>query len=813
MDNSDSRLAEIIVSEEAWENVEISVDSRTVLNPPSCLFFALKGENHNGHDYVLPLYRRGVRRFAVSEMREDFKRLKDVRFYLTGDVVGLLQKVAAVYRRRVEAEVVGVTGSNGKTVVKEWISQMMDSLCRIYRSPRSYNSQTGVPLSVAGIPADAEIALIEAGISRPGEMERLEPIIRPEVGIFTHFGDAHDENFSSREEKLKEKAKLFASCKMVIGRGGPVMERMGEIFGGGVQLMRWGDRDCEVAVEETGRGRDYRDLRINFRGREFGIRIPFPDEASYENAMTSVCYMLYRKVEPEKIRDAVSRLQTVAMRMEWKKGINGCELINDYYNSDSDSFRLGLSAMQLNNRAKKRTVILSDFVNISGKGEALYAKVASQLSDAGVEDFIGIGPDICDCASCFGLIGKKRFYRDTDEFLRREEKRNFSDSVILIKGARKFRFEYIAAFLQEQSHTTVLNVDFDAMAFNLSYFRSLLPEGTKIAVMVKAFSYGSGAGEVARFLEYSGVDYLMVAFADEGVELRRSGIDIPIAVMNPETESFHQMIAFGLEPEIQSLAMLREFREAVKAYGSRRYPVHLKMNTGMNRSGFDRGDIRDLCEEVGGDSILSVRSMFSHLAGSDEAVHDGYTHMQLERFEEMTREIAEAVDYPVIRHILNSAGIERFPDRHYDMVRLGIGLHGISFAGAVLRPVSSFKTKIVSLRPVPGGETVGYGRKGVLKRDSLIAVVPVGYADGLSRRLSCGVGDMYVNGRRAPVVGNICMDVTMLDVTGIPVAVGDEVEIFGSHISVAEVAEKMGTIPYEVLTSVNQRVKRIYFKE
>ena len=528
--------------------------------------------------------------------------------------------------------------------------------------------------------------------------------------------------------------------------------------------------------------------------------------------MNAVCVLLLKGKSPEYVAEKVEALQPIAMRMEIKDGINHCVLINDYYNSDAASFQLALNTLSMQDAGREKVVILSDFVGSGNEEEELYREVARLLREAGVSLFIGIGDVISRYKSYF-LIPHCRFYEDTDSFLRQENREHFRDQVILVKGARKYRFEYIAGFLQKQSHNTLLEVDLDAMVHNLNYFRSLIPERTMIAVMVKAFSYGSGAGEIASLLQYQGVNYLMVAYVDEGVELRAAGITMPIAVMNPEPEAFDNMIEFNLEPEIYSLDLLKAFDEALAKHGIEKYPVHLKLNTGMNRSGLDAEELPDLVRFFETKRKVVLRSMFSHLAGSDEAKHDEYTLTQINRFIQMTGEVQSHFSYHIVRHILNSAGIERFPQYAFDMVRLGIGLHGISAAGALLQPVSSFKTYIAVIREVKADQTVGYGRKGGLSRDSRIAVIPVGYADGLDRHLSCGVGEVLIRGKRAAITGNICMDACMVDVTGLDVQVGDEVEIFGKHIPVTELSDKLGTIPYEILTSVSHRVRRVYFKE
>lgn len=796
-----------------FEISEVSVDSRSVKLPESTLFFALKGVNHDGHEYIKELYARGTRNFVVSEIREDFEGLEKANFFVVADVLVALQKLAAAYRKENRAEVIGITGSNGKTIVKEWLYQFLSGEPGVYRSPRSYNSQVGVPLSLLGMDRDSRLAIIEAGISKPGEMEKLQDMIRPEIGIFTHSGDAHGENFESQQQKLKEKAILFKDCRWIIGREGEAMKEILSVVRPDAGHLIWGaGKNADVRVVVADVTAHSRTVKVTFKDVDFDLQIPFADEASFENCMNAVCVLLLKNKTPGYISSRVSSLQPIAMRMEIKEGIHGCVLINDYYNSDAASFELALNSLAMQDAGREKVVVLSDFVDTGTEEKELYQKVARLLRKAGVTVFIGIGEKLSRYKPYF-LLPYCRFYKDTDSFLKQENRDSFRDQAILIKGARKFRFEYIAGFLQKQSHATVLEVDLDAMVHNLNYFRSLLPPQTMIAVMVKAFSYGSGSVEIASLLQYQGVNYLMVAFADEGVELRAAGITIPIGVMNPEPEAFDNMIEFNLEPEIYSLEILEAFDRVLIKHGIEEYPVHLKLNTGMNRSGLDPEEIPALLEFFKEKRRVRIRSMFSHLAGSDEAAHDDYTLHQIQEFIRMTEQVQAHFDYPVIRHILNSAGIERFGQYAFDMVRLGIGLHGISADAAHLQPVSSFKTYIAAIRDVKADQTVGYGRKGVLCRDSRIAVIPVGYADGLDRHLSCGVGEVMVNGKRAPITGNICMDACMVDVTDIEAKVGDEVEIFGKHIPVTEISDKLKTIPYEILTSVSQRVRRVYFKE
>ena len=792
------------------EITEYSIDSRSVVTPEHTLFFALTGNNHNGHDYLRTLYTDGVRAFVISEFREEFNQLTGANFIVVENVLTALQQLAAHHRQHTQAEVIGITGSNGKTVVKEWLYQLLANDHAVYRSPRSYNSQVGVPLSLLGIDPKTEIAIIEAGISQKGEMQHLQQMIQPTIGIFTHLGDAHGENFASREEKLAEKAQLFTSCQWVIGQTGEALEYIKTRVPSTTSFLLWGeDPKADIHVKTMNIALGHREVQVTFGNKHFILDIPFPDIASYENCMNAVSILLLKQYSPDVITSRVQQLSAIAMRMEIKDGINNCTLVNDYYNSDPSSFQLALNILATQDASKERVVILSDFMDTGKAGDDLYPSIAETLRQANISLFIGIGKHLSGHRHDFSA--NSRFYEDTEHFLRQEERDNFNNQIILIKGARAFQFEYIAGFLQKQSHSTILEVDLDAMVHNLNHFRSLTD--AHIAVMVKAFSYGSGSREIASLLQYHRVDYLMVAFADEGIELRAAGITIPIAVMNPEREAFDNMIMFNLEPEIYALDILEDFNRALNKHGIKRFPVHIKLNTGMNRSGFDEQDLTQLLEFFKTERSVYIRSMFSHLAGSDETMHDEFTLGQIHLFERMTERIQAQFNYKIWRHILNSAGIERFPQYHFDMVRLGIGLHGISATHANLQPVSSFKTYISSIREVPEGQSIGYGRKSYTTRPSRIAVIPVGYADGLNRHLSNRVGNVFVKGERVPIIGNICMDTCMIDVTDTNATVGDEVEIFGKHILVTELSEQLGTIPYEILTGISHRVKRVYYKE
>lgn len=792
------------------------VDSRAVDRPSETVFYALRGKNHDGHDYIPALYAKGVRMFVASLRKPEFDGLKDASIRYVDDTLAALQRDASEYRSSLGGtEVVGITGSNGKTIVKEWIAQLAGGDIALSRSPRSYNSQVGVPLSLFGIRKGSEVALIEAGMSMPGEMEKIERMVRPDVGIFTHFGQAHGENFPSDEARLMEKILLFRNSSKVICREGKVADIIERSLKPGAVMVRWGFSErsqVRIRVERSDSfSRTVRFIPTDRFPENTGMEIPFPDDASFENCMSAVAYLLDKGWSSGVLAERVANLQPVAMRMEMRPGVEGSTLIKDYYNSDPASFAMAVNMLSMQKPAGGKAVILSDFVDAGGGEESVYRQVAEQLEDAGVGLFIGIGPRLYRYRDFFRLP-QARFYNDTSDFIAAEKRSSFSNMAVLIKGARKFRFEYIGGFLAKQSHTTVLEVDLNALSENLNIYRRRLPAGTRLAVMVKAFGYGSGAAEVAAQLQYSGADYLMVAYSDEGVALRSGGITMPIAVMNPEPEAFSQMIEFGLEPEIYSVGLLRDFGSAVSAHGIESYPVHLKLNTGMNRSGLDMKDIPELMEFLKGHRTVMLKSVFTHLAAADDPAEDGFTLGQISLFRRMCDMIAPNLPYNVIRHVLNSSGIERFPEYAFEMARLGIGLYGLGRIPG-LQPVSSFKTHIASVREVSQDQTVGYGRKGKLTGPSRIAVIPVGYADGLNRHLSCGTGEMFVCGKRVPIVGNICMDACMLDITGTDAEVGDEVEIFGKNIPVTELAERLGTIPYEILTGISQRVRRVYFKE
>jgi len=798
-----------------WRIEQIVTDSRTYFSGKNALFFALVGPRNNGHHFIPELIKKGVTAFIVSEKKFI---TGDAAFILVKNTASALQKLAAFHRARFQYPVVGITGSNGKTIVKEWLHEVLSGQLKIIRSPKSYNSQTGVPLSALLMDNNYNLAIFEAGISQPGEMAKLQPIIKPDVGILTNIGDAHQENFKSKKQKLLEKLQLFKSAKqLVFNIDNELVEKEAQHFciENSIKPVSWSLQNKNALLKfkhQTVGGKS--NLSVVYNDEKFEFTVPFTDESSIENVCHCFAATLLLVKNASETLNAYTKLAPLAMRLEIKKGVNNCLLINDYYNSDLTSFSIALSV--LHQQSKKghlnKLVILSDIQQTGIPPKKLYRQINQLLAQWQINEIVGIGPEITAHSNEFTL--QKSFYPATENFIKNRYKNQFSNAVILIKGARNFTFEKISALLQQKAHQTVLEIDLNALVNNLNIFRSLLHPETKIMVMVKAFSYGTGDVEIAQLLQYQNVDYLAVAVADEGVELRNAGIQTPIIVMNPEQHSFQNIIEYRLEPNIYGETVLLDFKKAVSENALNNYPVHLKIDTGMNRLGFKtRQEIKNIVSEISSGSQLKIKSVFSHLAASDNPDLDTFTQEQFNCFDILSEKITRAFPYKIDRHILNSAGIERFPNKQMEMVRLGIGLYGVSATGLPLQNISTFKSTVSQVKKVSPGETIGYGRKGEIDRESEIAIVPVGYADGLDRKLSNGTGQAWANGQRVPITGTICMDMLMLDVTGKNVSAGDEVEFFGPHLSVSEVAEKAGTIPYEILTGISQRVKRVYLFE
>ena len=792
-------------------------DSRSLSFPEESLFFALKTDRNDGHRYIPELYKRGLRNFVVSDRTLDLDALPEANLVWVSDTLKALQELAAAHRKSFACPVIAITGSNGKTIVKEWLWQLLRNDVRITRSPRSYNSQIGVPLSVWQMEVETELGIFEAGMSQPGEMEMLQKIICPTIGILTNIGVAHQENFISMEEKAKEKIKLFASCKTIIYCKDHVLsDRVLKSEYSEDRLFAWSLMDATAPLfirKSTGKGL-YANIQYTWKAQEHSFSLPFNNAPSIENALNCLAVLLLRDVPAEDIAIRMGQLEPVAMRLEVKEGKNGCVVINDSYNADVNALELALDfqARRSAGSSVKRTLILSDILQSGQRAEDLYKAVSEMVKRKKIDHFIGVGYELSAHAALFPM--QTHFYLQTERLLLSGLLDELRNESVLIKGSRSFGFEEVSERLSLKVHETVLEVNLDALVHNVNYFRSRLKPKTQMICMVKAAGYGSGALEISKTLQAHACDALAVAVADEGVELRHGGIHIPILVMNPEFGSFSTIFEHKLEPEIYSFKLLDAFIKEAEREGVKNYPIHVKLDTGMHRLGFEEKDIAELIDRLKGQESLRVRSVFSHLVGSDEARFDDFTHQQLTLFERLSSAIQAAFPHRILRHILNSAGIDRFPEYQYDMVRLGIGMYGISAVDeSTLRNVSTLKTTILQIRSLKAGESVGYSRKGMLSRDSRIATLPIGYADGLDRHLGNGSGEVVIKGHRARVVGNICMDACMVDVTDIQAEEGDEVLLFGEGLPLSEVAEKLGTIPYEILTSVSNRVKRVYFQE
>ena len=791
-------------------------DSRSLVFPEESLFFAIRTQKNDGHRYIPELYRRGVRNFVVSQVPDHPE--SDANYLKVTSPLKAMQRLAERHREEFSCPVIGITGSNGKTIVKEWLYQLLAPDFAITRSPRSWNSQIGVPLSVWRLSEQTQLGIFEAGISEPGEMEALRDIIQPTIGIITHLGSAHDENFGSREEKCREKLRLFHDARVLIYNKDDEMidtcVRQSNFPG---QIIAWSRNDANLApfIEA-----------LTSDGRVGTVLV--------EDAIHCICVCRHLGLADDVILQRLLHLEPVAMRLEVKEGRNNCTLITDTCNSDLGSLEIALDFMRrrtLNDQQAATptpsTLILSDIKQTGLTLTELYQQVAILVQQYGVDQFIGIGPEVSAGMANVGRIREEgaamndMTFPTVDAFLASPTFRALADRVILIKGARQARFDRIADALVQKVHETILEVNLAAVVDNLNFYRSFMRPETKMICMIKASAYGAGAVEVAKTLQDHRVDYLAVAVADEGVELRRAGITANIMVMNPEMSSFHTLFEYHLEPEVYSFRLLDALIQAAEREGITNFPIHIKLDTGMHRLGFDAcatgalTDVDALIARLRAQQALIPRSVFSHFVGSDSENFDQFSQLQWQRFLRAADQLQAAFPHPILRHICNSAAIQHFPERHCDMVRLGLGLYGIQPLeikdNSNLTPISTLKTTILQIHDVPATDTVGYSRRGHLTRDSRIAALPIGYADGLNRHLGCGAGYCLVNGQRAPYVGNICMDVCMIDVTDIPCQEGDTAVIFGPELSPSVLADIIGTIPYEILTSVSPRVKRVYY--
>jgi alanine racemase len=818
---------------------EILIDSRHLVHPESTLFVAMVSGRNDGHRYIAGLYEKGVRSFLVSALPDQLKTgsakenkseniISLANFILVGNTLDAIQKLSAAHRSRFSIPVIGITGSNGKTIVKEWLFQLMNRDKKIVRSPKSYNSQIGVPLSVWKMEKENDLALFEAGISLPGEMEKLESIIRPTIGIFTNIGHAHDEGFRDLDQKVEEKLNLFVhSGTLVYCRDHELIHNkvMKEASLERVTKFTWSlkqESDLQILRISPGKSTETTLTGI-FRNKEQSITIPFTDKASIENAIHCWALMLLLGYEAEVISTRMKTLVPIAMRLELKEAINHCSLINDSYNSDINSLAIALDFLNQQTQHAKKTVILSDILQSGRDAESLYREISGILAGKGISRIIGIGNEISRHSGQFPM--EKTFFATTNDFFDHFLFSSLRDEAILLKGARIFEFERISHALQQKSHETILEIHLDALVHNLNYYRSKLAPGTKTMAMVKAFSYGSGSFEIANLLQFHHVDYLAVAYADEGVELRKAGITLPIMVMNPEEQSFDLLLPYNLEPEIYNFRVLEMLERAIpENQGESKIPisVHLKIDTGMHRLGFDVSEVESLIQRLKKNPEIRVQSVFSHLAASDDPAEDDFTRNQIDCLKATTEKLQTGLNYPFLVHILNSAGITRFPDAQMGMVRLGIGLYGVGFNEKEqrnLRNVSTLKTIISQIKQVKAGDTIGYNRKGIVSENRVIAILPIGYADGFSRRLGNGAGNVMISGFPAKTIGNISMDTCMVDITEMfnnpdfIISEGDEVIIFGDIYPIAQLARDLDTIPYEILTGISRRVKRVYFFE
>jgi len=798
-------------------------DSRKLLFPESTLFFAISTSHKNANIFIQELYKKGVRCFVVDQPLSDHdkKNLPEANIIIVENVLAALQQIAIFHRHRFNCPIIGVTGSNGKTIVKEWLYQLLNEIYNVAHSPKSYNSQVGVPLSVWSLNESHTLGIFEAGISQAGEMVRLQQIIDPEIGVLTYIGEAHAKGFASKEEKILEKLELFSKSKVLIYGADDkdldiAVKRFVEMRNPSLKIFSWGMKGVDLKVDKINKEAARTQISLNYKGESFSFFIPFTDDASISNAITCCSVLLYLKISIIEFTTQMELLRAVEMRMELKHGINNCSIINDSYSADLNSLSVALDFLEQQQQHTRRTVILSDFLESGQKADVLYEKIASILSKRNLFRFIGIGPRIMANAAKFSSLSNAGFFESTESFLEAAPAMEFAGETILLKGARVFRFEKISHALQQKLHETVLEISLNALRHNLNIYRRSLKPETAIMAMVKAFSYGSGSFEVANLLQHAGVNYLAVAYADEGVELRKAGISLPIMVMNPEEAGFEQLLAYKLEPEIYSFNILNAFRYFLIHHNIMNYPIHIELDTGMHRLGFIPAEIDTLCEILKDIPEINVTSVFSHLAASDNSDHDDFTKQQAKSFELMSSKIEKSLGYSFMRHLSNSGAVHRHSNLQYNMVRLGIGLYGIDSDSAVqqqLLNVSKLKTTISQIKKVAAGESIGYSRKAIAEKEMTIAVVRIGYADGYPRVLSNGSGKMLINGMLAPVIGNICMDMTMLDISGMDAAEGDEVTVFGEFLPVNVVAEWAQTIPYEILTGVSQRVRRVYFEE
>jgi len=787
----------------------ISIDSRSLQNGENTLFFAISGPNNDGHSYIEELIGKGVTHFVVNHIPS--RITGKANFLVVENTLEALQKFASYYRSLFDFPIIGITGSNGKTIIKEWLNFLLSPDYNIIRSPKSYNSQVGVPLSILGINEKHNLGIFEAGISQMHEMEKLQKIIRPTIGILSNIGSAHDEGFPSVAEKIKEKLKLFTSVNvLILNKNKTIIAFVNPK----IKTFSWcsDDKSADVYITKKNIG-DLTELQVTYKEDTFPIIIPFQDQASVENAIHCMMVMLYFGYNHKVIQTRMAQLYPVEMRLKVKNGIYNCTVIDDSYSSDFQSLKIALDFLEHQKQHKKKTIILSDIFQSGLNNEELYSQVSQLIISNKITRVIGIGETISQYKNKF-INGTT--FKNVDEFSKVFDQLNFENETILVKGARDFHFEEIVSMLEEKTHETVLEINLNAVSHNLNFFKSKLAPKTKMMVMVKAFGYGNGGFEIAKLLEHHKVDYLGVAFADEGISLKSAGITVPIMVMNPETTSFSAIIQHQLEPEIYSIKGLKAFLKIAEQKKLKNFPIHIKIDTGMHRLGFEEENLGELISILKGNETVLIKSVLSHMATSDDLQHDAFAKSQIALFEKLSTQLISELNIKPIRHILNTSGISHYPDAQYDMVRLGIGLYGISNdeeEQKYLENVGTLKSVISQIRTIDQGESVGYGRRFIAEKETKIATIPIGYADGIRRSWGNGVGYVVIHGKQAKIVGSICMDMLMVNVTDIDCKEGNPVIIFGENPSVNFIAKQLNTIPYEILTSISQRVKRVFFRE
>ena len=799
--------AHLNLSNSAIEFDHISIDSRSLQNGNATLFFCLKGQNNDAHSYIKSLIEKGVQHFVVEYIPENVDG--KAHFCVVENTTNALQNLAKAYKKQFQIETIGITGSNGKTIVKEWLNFLLSPDFSVVRSPKSFNSQVGVPLSIFGINENHTLGIFEAGISLKGEMQKLAEIIQPNIGIFTHLGNAHQEGFTTVEEKIIEKCQLFTNSEIVILEKNDWIEKHIQ-----VTTFTWSFEDpkANVFILSKVKNNLKTTLEIQFENETFKISLPFTDDISIENAITCVSTLLYLKTDIAIIKERISKLYNIEIRLQAKKGINNCLLIDDSFSSDYQSLKIALDFLEQQKLHQKKTIILSDIFQSGLNVKELYSNVIKLLQQNNISQIITIGEVI---GNYFQDIPHVISFANTNAFLQQFNTDSFNNETILIKGARSFNFDEIVVLLEEKVHETVLEINLDALTSNYNFYKHKLENKTKIMVMVKAFGYGNGGYEIAKQLEHLKVAYLGVAFADEGIALRKAGITTPIMVLNPEISSYNAMIAYNLEPEIYSLSGLTSFIELAKEKNSNAYPIHIKIDTGMHRLGFEKNNISELITLLQYNNFVKVTSIFSHLATSDDLNFAAFTLHQIQLFETISKQISTELNIQPIRHILNTSGIFNYPEYQYEMVRLGIGIYGVGNSKeeqGSLENVSTLKSIISQIRTVEPNESIGYSRKFMVKKEMRIATIPIGYADGIRRAWGNEKGFVSINNQKATILGNVCMDMLMVDVTHINCKERDEVTIFGENPHVNEIASVCQTIPYEILTSISQRVKRIFYK-